>query len=182
MTLYSFEGHRPTLAEGVYIHPSADVIGNVTLGKNCYVGPGARIRGDYGSIILGDNTAVEDNCVIHARPDEITTIGDHVTLGHGCVIHNCTIKDWAVVGMNAVVSDYTTLGEWAVVGEGAVVGTIGVGGGVAVWQPKRKIRKVVSSRILFIDQSPIHLPRFPSPLAYLRILSFHSVKHGNIHK
>ena len=121
MAVYEFEGKKPKIASGVYIFDSADVIGDVTLGKDVYVGPGARIRGDYGTITIGAGSAVEDNVVIHARPDQRTRIGQHVTIGHGAVIHNCTIRDYAVVGMNSVVSDWVTLGEWSVVGEGAVV-------------------------------------------------------------
>ncbi len=121
MAVYEFEGRKPKLGKGAYVHPSADVIGAVTVGEGCWIGPGARLRGDYGEIILGDNSSIEDNCVIHARPGDITRIGSHVTVGHGCVIHNATIHDHAVIGMGSVVSDWATVGEWAVVGEGAVV-------------------------------------------------------------
>jgi carbonic anhydrase/acetyltransferase-like protein (isoleucine patch superfamily) len=121
MSLYEFEGKRPHIGTGAFIFPSADIIGDVTLGENCYVGPGARIRADYGSIRIGKNTAVEENVVIHARPNEKTTIGDSVTIGHAAIIHNATIHDWAVIGMGAIVSDYAEIGEWAVVAEGAVV-------------------------------------------------------------
>jgi carbonic anhydrase/acetyltransferase-like protein (isoleucine patch superfamily) len=72
-------------------------------------------------IVLGDRTSIEDNCVIHARPGEATHIGTHVTIGHGCVIHNATVHDHAVIGMGSVVSDWAVIGDWAVVGEGAVV-------------------------------------------------------------
>lgn len=104
------------------MHPSADVLGDVTIGARCWIGPGARLRGDYGTIILGDCCAAEDNAVVHARPGETCTIGDWVTLGHGCVVHNVKLLgDYAVVGSNAVVSDWAEVGEWAVVAEGAVV-------------------------------------------------------------
>jgi len=121
MAIYEFENKKPRIGKGTFIFPSADVIGNVILGKHCYVGPGARIRGDYGTIHIGDNTAVEDNVVVHARPNEKTIIGTSVTIGHAAVIHNTTIHDWAVIGMGAIVSDYAEVGEWAVVAEGAVV-------------------------------------------------------------
>lgn len=117
----TFEGRAPLLGDGTYIHPSADVFGDVTLGAGCWVGPGARIRGDYGRILIGDHTAVEDNVVVHARPGEQTIIGNWVTLGHGCIVHNATIDDWAVIGMGAIVSDWSHVGVWAVVGEGSVV-------------------------------------------------------------
>jgi phenylacetic acid degradation protein len=122
MTVSSFEGKTPQLGAGSWVHPSADVIGDVQMGERCWIGPGARLRGDYGRIVLGDCCAVEDNCVIHARPGETCAIGSWVTLGHGCVVHNAAIvEDYAIIGMHAVVSDWSEIGEWAVVAEGAVV-------------------------------------------------------------
>lgn len=122
MAVFRYKGKTPSVAEGVYIADSAEVIGDVKIGRGCYIGPGAKIRGDYGRIVIGDEVAVEENCVIHARPGEVATIGDYVTLGHSCVIHTPKqIGNYSVIGMGAVVSDFTTLGEWAVVGEGAVV-------------------------------------------------------------
>lgn len=121
MAVWEFDGKKPKIGEGSFVFPTADVIGDVVIGKNCYVGPGARVRGDYGSIRIGDGTAVEENVVIHARPDDVTKIGSHVTLGHNCVIHNSTIQDWAVIGMGSIVSDWANVGEWAVIGEGALV-------------------------------------------------------------
>ena len=121
MAVYEFEGRKPKLGKGAYVHPSADVIGAVTIGEGCWIGPGARLRGDYGTITIGDGTSIEDNCVVHARPGERTLIGKHVTVGHTSVIHTAVIDDYAVIGMGSVVSDWATVGEWAVVGEGAVV-------------------------------------------------------------
>ena len=121
MALYEFENKKPTIGKDTFIYSSADIIGNVTIGKNCYIGPGARIRADYGTIHIGNNTAIEENVVIHARPDDITTIGNHVTIGHASIIHNAIIQDWAIIGMGAIVSDWAEIGTWAVVAEGAVV-------------------------------------------------------------
>lgn len=122
MPIYEYNGKRPVIGNGCYIADSSDVIGDVTLGDNCYVGPGARLRGDYGTIIIGSSTAIEENCVIHARPGERATVGSHVTLGHGAIIHNTElIDDYAVIGMGAIVSDWSKVGSWGVVGEGAVV-------------------------------------------------------------
>jgi len=121
MSIYEFEKKKPRIGKGTFIFPSADIIGDVNIGENCYIGPGARIRGDYGSIRIGNDTAVEENVVIHARPNEATIIGDSVTIGHAAIIHNATIHDWAIIGMGAIVSDYAEIGEWAVVAEGAVV-------------------------------------------------------------
>jgi carbonic anhydrase/acetyltransferase-like protein (isoleucine patch superfamily) len=121
MSIYEFENRKPRIGKGTFVFKSADIIGDVIIGENCYIGPGARIRGDYGSIIIGDNTAIEENVVIHARPDNITTIDNNVTIGHASIIHNAKIHDWAVIGMGAIVSDWAEIGKWAVVAEGAVV-------------------------------------------------------------
>ena len=117
----TFEGKTPVIGDGSYVHPSADVFGNVSVGSGCWIGPGARIRGDYGRIVIGHNSSVEDNCVIHARPGEQTTIGDWVTMGHGAIVHNATIQDWVVLGMGSIVSDWAVVGQWTAVAEGAVV-------------------------------------------------------------
>ena len=121
MSIYEFEKKKPRIGRDTFVFDSADVIGDVNIGENCYIGPGARIRGDYGSIRIGNNTAIEENVVIHARPDDITKIGNYVTIGHGSIIHNAVIQNWAVIGMGAIVSDWAEIGEWAVVAEGAVV-------------------------------------------------------------
>jgi carbonic anhydrase/acetyltransferase-like protein (isoleucine patch superfamily) len=147
MTVASFEGKAPRIGAGSYVHPSADVFGDVTIGQGCWIGPGARIRGDYGTIVLGDYCSVEDNCVIHARPGGQTTIGNWVTIGHGAVIHNVTmIHDYAIIGMGGIVSDWAVIGEWAVVGEGAVVrqGQEIPPGRIAVGVPAKLLEKKVS--------------------------------------
>ena len=87
------------------------MFGDVTIGEECWIGPGARIRGDYGAIIIGSRSSVEDNCVIHARPEETSRIGDWVTLGHGSIIHNATIEDWVIVGMGGIGSRLAQLAK-----------------------------------------------------------------------
>ncbi len=121
MVLYRFEGKEPRIGKGTYVSQSAEVIGDVTIGKQCYIGPGAKVRGDYGSIVIGNKTSIEENCVLHARPNETCKVGNMVTVGHGSILHNCTVKDYAVIGMGAIVSDYSVVGVWSVVGEGCVV-------------------------------------------------------------
>ena len=121
MTLYEFEGRVPEVAPTAYVAPSAQVVGRVVIGADCYVGHGVILRGDYGTILVGDGTAVEDGVIVHARPGDTTRFGKRVTVGHGAVLHNCTVHDGAVIGMGAIVSDYAVVEEWAVVAEGAVV-------------------------------------------------------------
>jgi len=119
--IYEFEGKRPALGRGTYVADNAVVVGDVTVGERCFIAPGAVIRGDYGKVIIGDGTAIEDNAVVHARPGETTTIGSHVTVGHGAIVHTPVIEDYAVIGMGAIVSDFARVGRWAAIGEGAVV-------------------------------------------------------------
>jgi carbonic anhydrase/acetyltransferase-like protein (isoleucine patch superfamily) len=121
MVVYRFEDKEPRIGKGTYVSQSAEVIGDVTIGEQCYVGSGAKLRGDYGKIEIGNKTSVEENCVVHARPNEICRVGNMVTVGHGSILHNCTVKDYAVIGMGAIVSDYAVVGIWSVVGEGCVV-------------------------------------------------------------
>jgi carbonic anhydrase/acetyltransferase-like protein (isoleucine patch superfamily) len=111
----------PRIGEGTYVSESAEIVGDVEIGEECYVGPGAKIKGDYGSVRIGSRTSVQENCVIHARPGEICTVGDLVNVGHGSILHTCTVKDHAVLGMGCIVSDYAIVGEWAAIGEGCVV-------------------------------------------------------------
>ena len=80
--IYEFEGKRPKIGKGSYVAESALIIGDVTIGEKCFIAPGAVLRGDYGTIIIGDGTAIEDNVVVHARPGKTTRIGNHVTIGH----------------------------------------------------------------------------------------------------
>jgi phenylacetic acid degradation protein len=92
MALYEFEGKRPSIGTGSFIPETADVIGDVTIGEKCFIGVWARIRGDYGTIVIGSRTSVQENSVIHARDGYRTVVGDNVQLGHGCILHNCTVK------------------------------------------------------------------------------------------
>jgi phenylacetic acid degradation protein len=121
LTVYEFESRVPVIGNNTYVSHSASVIGKVTIGEECYIAPGAVVKGDYGEVRIGDGCSIQDNVIVHARPDEITVIGNNVTLGHGCIVHNATIEDEAVIGMGAIVSDYAVVGAWAIIGEGAVI-------------------------------------------------------------
>jgi carbonic anhydrase/acetyltransferase-like protein (isoleucine patch superfamily) len=119
--LFKFDGKSPIIGKDSYVSETAQVIGDVVIGDNCYVGHGAILRGDYGRIEIGNGTAVEEGVVIHSPPTGLHRIGKSVTLGHGAILHGSKIGDFSVIGMGAILSILSQTGEWTIVGEGAVV-------------------------------------------------------------
>ncbi|WP_319521613.1 gamma carbonic anhydrase family protein [uncultured Desulfosarcina sp.] len=119
--LYQFDRKQPQVEAGTYVSELAHVIGDVIIGKQCYIGHGAIIRGDYGRIVIGDGTAVEEGVVIHAPPGDTHTIGSKVTIGHGAILHGRSIGDLAVIGMGSVLSIFSQVGQRSIVAEGSVV-------------------------------------------------------------
>ncbi|SPD71919.1 Transferase hexapeptide repeat containing protein [uncultured Desulfobacterium sp.] len=119
--LYRFDGKIPEIGKDTYVSDLASVIGDVTIGDNCYIGHGAILRGDYGMISVGSGTAIEEGVIVHAPPDDFCSIGSRVTIGHGAIIHCKSIGDNAVIGMGAVLSIRSVIGAGAIVAEGAIV-------------------------------------------------------------
>ena len=111
MPAYEFEGIRPVVDPTAYVHPTAVLIGDVIIGPRCLIGPGASLRGDLGRLIVKDGANVQDNCVLHCFPGKDVTIEENGHIGHGSVLHGCTIKRNALVGMNAVIMDDAVIGE-----------------------------------------------------------------------
>lgn len=121
MALYRFENRTPQIHKSAFVAESALIIGDVRIDQNAYIGHGAILRGDYGTIIIGKGTAIEEGVIVHARPDDKTVFGEYVTVGHGAMIHNATIGNHAVIGMRATISDYSTVGSWTIIGEMTLV-------------------------------------------------------------
>lgn len=119
--LSSFRGIWPVLEGNAYVAPTASVIGDVVLGDASSCWFGAVLRGDEARISLGRNSNIQDNSVVHCDKDVPVIIGDYVTVGHGAILHSCTIGDCAMIGMGAVVLSRAVIGEGAVVAAGAVV-------------------------------------------------------------
>ena len=113
--VYSIDGVTPVVDPSTYVHPSAVLIGDVIIGKNCYVGPGACLRGDFGRIIIGDGANVQDNCIMHGFPGTDTIVEENGHIGHGAILHGCRVRRGALVGMNSVVNDNADIGEGAIV-------------------------------------------------------------------
>lgn len=114
--IYEFNGYKPVVHESAFVHPQATVTGNVIIGKNVYVGPGAAIRGDWGEIIIEDNCNVQENCTIHMFPGTTVHLKEMAHIGHGAIIHGATIGQNVLVGMNAVVMDRVDIGEESIIG------------------------------------------------------------------
>lgn len=114
--IYEFNGYKPVVHESAFVHPQAAVTGNVIIGKNVYVGPGAAIRGDWGEIVIEDGCNVQENCTIHMFPGVSIILKEGAHIGHGAIIHGATIGRNCLVGMNAVLMDNVVLGDECIVG------------------------------------------------------------------
>ena len=112
MPIYEVCDKKPIIGDRTWIAPSAEIIGDVKIGKNCYIGFGAIIRGDIGSITIGDETVIEENVVIHAGAK--TIIGSRVIIGHMVMIHDTLIKDNSLIGMMSMICDDSIIGDWSI--------------------------------------------------------------------
>lgn len=119
--ILEFEGKRPVIGSGVFIAPTAIIIGQVVIGDGSSTWFGAVLRGDEGQISIGSDTNVQDNVVIHTTLKHPTTIGDRVTIGHGALLEACTVESGAIIGMGAVVLEQAKVGAEALVAAGRVV-------------------------------------------------------------
>lgn len=113
--VYSIDGVTPVVDPSTYVHPSAVLIGDVVIGRNCYIGPLASLRGDFGRIIIEDGANVQDTCVMHGFPGTDTLVETDGHIGHGAVLHGCRVRRGALIGMNAVINDNADIGEFAIV-------------------------------------------------------------------
>ncbi|MHB1126620.1 MAG: gamma carbonic anhydrase family protein [Bacillota bacterium] len=119
--LIEYNGKKPKVAPTAFVAPNATLIGDVVVEEEASIWFGAVLRADYGKIVVGARSSVQDNVVVHVMPDASTDIGEEVTVAHGAVLHTCTIGRGALIGMNAVILDYAVIGEQSLVAAGAVV-------------------------------------------------------------
>jgi phenylacetic acid degradation protein len=113
--VYSLDGVTPVVDPSAFVHPTAVLIGDVIIGPNCYIGPGASLRGDFGRIVFEEGSNLQDNCVVHTFPNAETIVERGGHIGHGAILHGCRVKQDAMVGMTAVVMDDAEIGESAVI-------------------------------------------------------------------
>ena len=116
--IFEFDGFVPVVHESAYVHPNATVTGNVIIGRDVYVGPGAAIRGDWGGIVIEDGCNVQENCTVHMFPGVTVVLEEGAHVGHGAIVHGARLGRNCLVGMNSVIMDN------AVVGAGCIVGAL----------------------------------------------------------
>jgi len=121
MPFYEFEKKRPVVDIKAFVHPDAVLIGDVKVDADCYVGAGAVLRGDIGSIRIGKGSNVQENCVFHSYPDKSVILHPNAHVGHGAILHGCEIGSYVLVGMGAIVADGAKINPECMVGAGSFV-------------------------------------------------------------
>ena len=122
MAVYALGDRVPKVHPDAYVHPDATVIGDVTIGAGSTVWPSAVLRGDYGTITVGERTSIQDGTIVHAMTGtHPTSIGDNVTVGHAAVIHGCTIENQCLIGMGAILLNGSQVGAGSIVAAGTLL-------------------------------------------------------------
>jgi phenylacetic acid degradation protein len=121
VAVYSIDGFVPVIDPAAFVHPQATLIGDVIVAAGCYVGPGAALRGDFGRIVVGTGSNVQDNCILHAFPAKDTLLEADAHIGHGAVLHGCTVRRGALIGIGAIVMDDAVVEEEAIVAAASFV-------------------------------------------------------------
>ncbi len=164
--IYSFNGYIPVVHPSSFVHPLAAVTGNVIIGKNVYIGPGAAIRGDWGMIVIEDGCNVQENCTIHQFPGVTITLksGDHI--GHGAIVHGANIGKDTLVGMNAVIMDHAQIGDECIIGALSFVPTkMEVPHrSVVVGNPAKVIKSVSDEMLSWKQEGTAWYQRLPAEL------------------
>jgi carbonic anhydrase/acetyltransferase-like protein (isoleucine patch superfamily) len=142
MAIESYETHIPTIDPSAFVAASADVIGRVTIHENASVWYNSTLRGDINEIVIGPRSNVQDNAVIHLSDDYGCYIGELVTVGHSAILHACTVKNEALIGMGAIVLDGAVIGERSIIGAGALItgGTVIPPGSLVLGSPGKVVR------------------------------------------
>lgn len=159
MTLHPYKGIHPTVDPSAFVAPSADVIGDVTIGERSSVWFGAVVRGDVNPIRIGARTSIQDNTVMHATGGWTEThIGDDCTVGHGVILHGCTVKNRVLVGMGSILLDDVELGDDVILGAGSLVTqrTKIPSGVLAFGRPAKVIRELTDAERRQIRDSAAH--------------------------
>ena len=169
--IYEFNGYKPVIHPSAFIHPQAAVTGNVIIGKNVYVAPGAAIRGDWGKIIIEDGCNIQENCTIHMFPGITVVLKEAAHIGHGAIIHGATIGKNCLIGMNAVIMDNVVLGNECIVGALSFIKADEKfeDRSLIVGNPAKKIKEVSNEMIAWKTEGTKLYQQLPTELhAYLK--------------
>ncbi|MCT4628338.1 transferase hexapeptide repeat family protein [Winogradskyella sp.] len=163
MAIYEFQGYIPVVHESSFVHPLAAVTGNVIIGKNCYIGPGAAIRGDWGQIILEDGVNVQENCTVHMFPGKSITLKESAHVGHGAIIHGANLGRNCLIGMNTVIMDDAVIGDECIVGAMAFVKaeTVIPNRSLVVGNPAKVIKQVSDEMIAWKTKGTVLYQQLP---------------------
>ena len=138
---------RPEVASSAFVYPSAEVIGDVRLGPGSSIWPGAVLRGDIEQIVVGANSNIQDNSVLHTDHGIPTVVGRNVTVGHGAILHSCRVGDGALIGMGSILLGGSAVGKGALIGAGSLVppGARIPAGHLALGRPARTVRPLTAN-------------------------------------
>lgn len=164
--VYQFGEFIPVIHPSSFIHPQAAVTGNVIIGKDVYIGPGAAIRGDWGQVIIEDGCNVQENCTVHMFPGVTVLLKEGAHIGHGAIIHGATIGRNALVGMNAVIMDNVQLGDECVVGALSFIkaGEIIPPRSVIVGNPAKIVKEVTDEMLAWKSAGTQLYQKLPSQM------------------
>ncbi len=161
----AYRGKTPAVAAGAFIHPSAQVIGDVSIGEDASLWCGAVVRGDVNSIAIGRGSNIQDLCVLHvshrtpANPAGAPLlIGERVTVGHSVILHGCTIGDECLIGMGSIVMDGAVVERRVLVGAGSLVpeGRVLAGGYLYLGRPVKQMRPLTPEELAYFNYSAEH--------------------------
>jgi phenylacetic acid degradation protein len=164
---YSFGDFIPVVHESAFVHPQAVVTGNVVIGKDVYIGPGAMLRGDWGAIVVADGCNIQENCVIHMFPGLGAYLEEAAHIGHGAIIHGARIGKNCLVGMNSVILDRVEVGEGSIIGALTLIteGTQIPPRSLVVGNPGRIIREVSDEMLTWKSQGTALYQQLPREMA-----------------
>ena len=174
MPIYEFEGKRPVISTDAFVYPEATIIGDVTIGSGCYIGPGARLRGDWGAIVVGPRSNIQENCIIHSAPDVTTLLGERSHIGHGAILHGPVLEEHVVVGMGSIIMDDVKIGAGSCVAAGALVtaGTVVGPGRLLVGVPAKDTGAVEKDLARWLEEGTgYYIARPPRLFKGLRQIS-----------
>lgn len=154
MATYEIDGVVPVVHPTAYVHPSADLIGDVIIGAECYIGPSASLRGDFGRITVAAGSNVQDSCVVHAFPGADAILEEESHVGHGAILHGCRLGRNVLIGMNAVVMDGAVIGARSLVGASSFVraGTLVPPTSLVVGNPATVVRALDEETLAWKEQ------------------------------